>query len=248
MEMEFKAQTGFIKTISGRTVDGIAAVTGNEDDGGDVIWPGAFKKTISENRKRIKHLWMHDSWAPPTAVIKDLREIGREELPEQVLEKFPEANGGLVVVREYLDTARGNEILAGLQAEAITEMSFMYNPIKWDFETFEEGPKEGQTVRNLHEVRLWETSDVNWGMNAATVASKSGSPLVKQAERLAKQIETLMKAGTEGSDSREMDIDRLMKALAELQAALKAEPIQVVDHSVVARLKVRAAELALAHY
>jgi hypothetical protein len=245
MEMEFKAQMGFIKAISGRTVDGIAAVMGNKDDGGDVIWPGSFKKTLSEHRERIKHLWMHNSWDPPTAVIKELHEVGREELPDRVQEKYPEASGGLMVVREYLDTARGNEILEGLKAGAITEMSFAYNPIKWDYETFEDGPMEGQTVRNLRELRLWETSDVTWGMNAATVGSKSGSPLVKQADRIAKQIETLMDV-LKGNHDPDIDIEGLRKALAELDAALKAEPVPTVDHSVVARLKVRAAGLALA--
>jgi hypothetical protein len=76
-----------------------------------------------------------------------------------------------MVTRKYLDTDRGNEILEGIKAGAINEMSFGFNPIKYDFEDV-----DGMLVRNLKEVRLWDTSDVNWGANPATVASKAAVP------------------------------------------------------------------------
>jgi hypothetical protein len=86
-----------------------------------------------------------------------------------------------LVKRRYLETERGNEILAGLKADppAITEMSFGYDAVKYDFEEIKPGEEDSYPVmiRNLREVRLWDTSDVNWGMNEATVASmKSALP------------------------------------------------------------------------
>lgn len=177
VEMEYKSVFSEVKQVEGRVVTGIAAVTGNVDDGFDRIWKGAFKKSIAERLGRVRHLWQHDMHNPPIATIEEMKEVGVRELPEAVREKYPEATGGLLVKREYLDTPRGNEVLAGIASGAINEMSFAYDPVKFDFETLTPDPSPskgegGVLVRNLRELRLWDTSDVNWGMNPATVASK----------------------------------------------------------------------------
>ena len=52
-------------------------------------------------------------------------------------------------------------------------MSIGYEGLKYDFEQTPEGDAQ---VRNLREIRLWDTSDVNWGMNAATAAAKVAMP------------------------------------------------------------------------
>jgi len=172
--VEYKDTPHFIKQIEGRTVIGFSGVLGNIDAGGDRTWRGAFAKTISEQAKRIKHLWQHQSSEPPTAVVLELREVGRADLPDDLKQRYPDATGALQVTREYLDTPRGNEILQGIAKGAITEMSFGYDPIKVDFE--EHPQLKGTQIRNLREVRLYDTSDVNWGMNEATLASKVAVP------------------------------------------------------------------------
>lgn len=177
--MEKKSFPSFTKEITDRTVTGLAAIFGNVDDGGDIIQKGAFKKTIQENADRIKHLWSHSSYEPPTAVIVGLEEVGKGGLPKELKEKYPEATGGLMVTRKYLNTPRGDEILEGLREGAIKEMSFAYDPIQTDFEKIDsETEKGGRLVRILKELRLWETSDVVWGMNEATVASKGLAPFM----------------------------------------------------------------------
>jgi HK97 family phage prohead protease len=172
--MEHKSFQSFVKEISGRTVIGIASVFGVIDSYGEIVQKGAFKKTIAENLSRIKHLWRHDSWEPPIATINELKEASKRSLPKEVLAKFPEATGGLEVTRTYLDTPRGNEILAGIQADppAINEMSFGFDVIKSSIT--EAGDKS--KIKNLLEVALWDTSDVVWGANPATVASKALLP------------------------------------------------------------------------
>lgn len=219
--MEYKALPSFVKAIDGRTVTGIASVFGNIDSYGDIVFKGAFKKTIEENGSRVKHLWMHDVWMPPTAKIIELSEVGRGELPDVVKEKFPQAKGGLQVVREYLDTPRGNEILAGIQAGAINEMSFGYDALKWDIEELKEG-EQRYIVRNLREVRLWDTSDVTFGANEATVASKSA--IDTELQFAVKRIKSLLdtKAGRVLSAS---NLEKLKNALAVLsEILLSAEP------------------------
>ena len=170
--MEYKTIPHSVKAITGRTVTGIFAVHGNIDNGGDRSFPGAFAKTIAERGGQIKHLWGHDFYAPPIAKVISLREIGRDELPEGVLAKAPDALGGVEVVREYLKTARGDEVFAGIESGAITEMSYAYDAVKFDFEEI-----NGQRTRNLRECRLFETSDVLWGLNPATQGSKGDAAL-----------------------------------------------------------------------
>ncbi len=173
--MEQKAGPTYVKEIDGRTVIGIAAVFGNVDAQNDRIHKGAFKKTIAENGKRVRHLWQHNFSQPPVAAINELQEVPKGQLPKEVRQEFPEAKGGLLVSRTYLDTPRGDEVLAGISSTppAITEMSFAYDPVKFDFD---EEDEKGGLVRNLRELRLWDTSDVNWGANAATSAVKGFVP------------------------------------------------------------------------
>jgi HK97 family phage prohead protease len=157
-DMEIKVTPTYTKGIDGRTVTGFASIFGNVDSYGDIVDKGAFRKTIKENGRRVKHLWMHDQWEPPTAAIKEMRETGRDELPDVVQDNYPEATGGLLVTREYLDTPRGNEILEGIKAGAISEMSFGFDTVKQKVEKLEVGDDD--------------TSDVNFGANSATVAMK----------------------------------------------------------------------------
>ena len=163
---ERKALPMFVQQIENeREVIALNALFGNIDDGYDILHPGAFAKTLLERFHRVRVLWQHAHWLPPVGVPKWAKEIGRDELPDEVLSRFPEALGGLLSKIEYLNTDRGNEMLVGIKAEAIIENSIGYDPVVYDFEETE----DGHTVRNLREVRLWDLSPVNWGMNEGAV-------------------------------------------------------------------------------
>lgn len=164
------------KAIEDRTVTGIFAVHGNIDDGGDRSHPGAFADYQIGGRSRVVHLWNHGGgWldrgqSPPIATIKSIRELTADELPEAIKGFAPDATGGAEVSREYLDTPSGNEILTGIKAGAITEMSYAYDVAEWkDTKT-----DAGEYIREIYKMKLYDTSDVNWGMNPATLAGKSG--------------------------------------------------------------------------
>lgn len=177
---EFKTKTmpAWTKGIEGRTVTGITSVMGNVDDGGDRIIQGAYQKTISENARRFRHLWQHgaDGWdygvTPPIAAIRSIKEVGRDALPQAVLDYAPDATGGLEVSREYLATPRGDEILEAYKAGIALEMSIGYEVIQ-----YRRVEAEHRVTANhywdLIEIKLFDTSDVNWGMNSATVGSKN---------------------------------------------------------------------------
>jgi HK97 family phage prohead protease len=216
--MEHKALQTFTKGINGRTVEGFAAIFGNVDSGGDIVHKGAFKKTLQENRKRFRHLWMHNPFEVPTATIKDIAEVGKGDLPNEVKSEYPEATGGLYVAREYLETPRGDEILTAIKAGAINEMSFGFDIVKFDFGTIEDRP-----VRNLKELMLYDTSDVTWGMNAATVASKTQQDTeLQMINTWIQSLQDNVKAGRVLSSA---NLQKLKDALAVLNdILLSAEP------------------------
>lgn len=159
----------FTKEINGRTVTGIFAVNGNVDSGNDMSINGAFAKRLADgSRKRVRHLWNHNSMKPPIASIREIREVGRDELPEAVLQYAPDATGGVLVTREYYEGVElANWVLAGIKAGDITEMSYAYDVHDWDYED-----RDGRKVRLLKDIEIFDTSDVNWGMNPATVTVK----------------------------------------------------------------------------
>jgi hypothetical protein len=212
-QMEYKSFVQQVKQVDGRTVTGLAAIFGNVDSGGDRTWLGAFRKTVKERADRVRHLWQHDITQPPIATVRDLREVGKADLPDELRQKYPEATGGLLVVREYLDTPRGDEVLKGIISGAISEMSFGYDAIKWDYEDDKE---TGMQIRNLRECRLWDTSDVNWGMNEATLAVKKAPEVI-----LRELLDTLQAA--QGLDPAALKAGRVLSSanLERLKAALE---------------------------
>jgi len=238
MEMEYKHLRHATKAIDGRTVVGIVAVHGNVDDGGDKSWPGSFADPSVDGRDRAVFLWMHDSMQPPTAAINYVREIRAADLPPKVLGYAPDATGGVEISRTYLDTPRGNEILTSIAAGALHEMSYAYVPIQYDFEEI-----NGKTVRNLRKVEIFDYSDVDWGMNGATVGSKAAwkdrplsdhaaaleDAIATFASRLAELKDRRAKAGRTFSQANTTRIgsiaDDLAKAAADLKQMLKdSEP------------------------
>lgn len=225
MSREFKQLPLFnIKAESdGRTRAGIAAVFGNIDDGNDITHKGAFTKTLNEGRKRFKHLWNHDSWKPPIASILDVKEVGRDGLPAEVLEFAPEATGGLYVKRDYYKTEFADWVLEAIDRGDVDEMSYAYDVVKWDYEEI-----DGKQVRNLRELVLFDTSDVNYGMNSATFGNgmKSGQPVplgLIYSNLL--QIENQIKSGGTNSDADQKLLDLIHETACGLGAKCTESPL-----------------------
>jgi len=136
-------QKGFkfdVKSIDEQGVfEGYAAVFGNVDLGGDVIEPGAFKKTLQEN-PRMPILWQHNPTEP----------IG------VTLEAYEDGRGLKVKGQLNLETTRGKEAYALLKQGALKGLSIGYDSVKEAWEG---------TKRILKEIRLWEWSLVTFPMN-----------------------------------------------------------------------------------
>ena len=132
-----------IKSLSDREFEGHGSIFGNEDLGGDIVMPGAFKRSLAKHR-RAKSLpqmfWMHD--------------------PSRVAGKWlsmSEDKEGLKVKGILADTPLGNEVHTLLQMDAVKGLSIGYQTVDQDFDN------EGR--RLLKEIDLWEVSVVSIPMN-----------------------------------------------------------------------------------
>lgn len=177
----------------GRTVEGYAAVFNNVDAGGDIIHPGAFRKTLSERGHLLKFLWQHDT-KEPLGKIVEAREDQR----------------GLFIKAVVSDTARGRDALALLRDNAIEGLSIGYDPVKGgtDYATV-----TGGTVRNLRELKLYECSLVTFQMNPeAAVTALKTETAVPEPEPEEQKAGRTISAATHG---------KLKAAMSQMQAAMQ---------------------------
>lgn len=127
------------------TFTGYAATFAKTPDSwGDIIDPGAFKKTLKERFKRIKILWNHYILEP----------IGKP------LEMVEDETGLLIKGKLSLGVQRAKETLSLMKDGVITEMSIGYDTMK---ESYHEG------IRHLQEIRLWDVSPVTFAANPEAV-------------------------------------------------------------------------------
>jgi uncharacterized protein len=199
------------KLLAG-VVEGYAAVFGNVDDGNDVIDVGAFTKTIAENGGRIKMGWQHEA---PFGVTTYIAEVPREALPPSVLERAPDATGGLFVRGQADMTAEDADRLKRLASGSVDEMSIGFETIKANFEQ-----SGDQYVRRLKEVRLFEWSPVWIAMNQAARVTgiKAASELEQKADELDRFMTVVaeLKEGRVLSAASKTKIDAAMAAAKEL--------------------------------
>ena len=153
--MHLKAFPADFKTNAKREFHGHAAVFGNRDSHGDIIQPGAFTRTLNNDRGRIKVLWQHDPSNP----------IGKPV-------EMHEDETGLFVKARIADTTAGRDAMALIDAEIVTELSIGFSTVVEEFDNEKE-------VRLLREVKLFEFSPVTWASNelARITAVKQASDL-----------------------------------------------------------------------
>ena len=141
------------------TFEGRLAVYNNIDEGGDVIEPGAFSKTLQEGGANVPLLWQHDASEPiGTLVLSDS--------PTALLCK-----GKLV-----LSVPRARQAYDLMRAGAVRGLSIGYRTIKEQYT---------DAVRRLKELRLFEGSIVTLPMNEeAVVTSVKRQDLAANTEAL----------------------------------------------------------------
>lgn len=159
MERQIKSLAFKAGNIQGDGVfEGYAAVFGNIDSWGDLIKPGAFKKTLSQHAARDSRpalLWQH-----------------RSEEPIGVWDDLKEDQNGLAVKGRLLidDVRRAKEVHALLKAGAVSGLSIGYLARDYDFDS-------KTRIRTLKEIDLLEASLVTFPANdQARVAGLKARP------------------------------------------------------------------------
>jgi len=137
--MRYKSTKFELKALNDNTFEGYASYFNNVDSYDEIIVQGAFKKTLQENKNRIKVLWQHNTSEP----------IGKPIFME-------EDSQGLYVKAQVSMTETGKKAMMLMKDGVVDEMSIGYDVIKDEYK----GNK-----RMLKEVRLWEFSPVTFGAN-----------------------------------------------------------------------------------
>ncbi len=122
---------------------GYAAVF-NEVSYGEMIAPGAFTKTLTEQRD-IKAYWSHDA--------NGSQVLGRTTNGTLVLRE--DDRGLWCEITPNLDTEWGRSALASVARGDVTQMSFGFAVVRESYEDV-----GGQKVRVIKEVKLYEVSPV----------------------------------------------------------------------------------------
>jgi HK97 family phage prohead protease len=162
-----------IKSLGSREFEGHGSIFGNLDLGGDIVLPGAFKRSLARHTSAgtlPQMFWMHKP----------------DQVPGRWLE-MEEDSKGLYVRGELADTTLGNDMHKLLKMKAVRGQSIGYSPVDVDYD------KDGN--RLLKEVDLWEVSLVSLAMNplATVEAVKSRLSSVGEYVPTEREFERLLR-------------------------------------------------------
>jgi HK97 family phage prohead protease len=129
------------------TFTGYGAVFNNVDEGGDMIAPGAFRKSLAEFKRR--------KMLPPMLMQHDQR-----KLPIGVWDALVEDETGLKADGRLLDTSTGLDVYKAMKAGAISGLSIGYRP-----RVVAMGRTASEPFRTIKELDLVEISVVTMPMN-----------------------------------------------------------------------------------
>jgi HK97 family phage prohead protease len=158
MDLERKYAQGDapMRLEGGARISGYASWFGVEDNGGDIVAPGAFcdcLARIGTEGQRIKMLWQHD----PAQVIGVWDEVREDER-------------GLWVSGRLLDGVdRAREAAALVEAGALDGLSIGYNVRR--------AARDEKGRRLLKELQLWEVSLVTFPMLPSARLGAKSAPL-----------------------------------------------------------------------
>lgn len=150
---QLKSIAQIVTKVDGNAVQGLWTVYGVVDSYGDRSHAGLYGSATPYS---TRFMFNHDIASPPVAKITRLWEVSAADLPAAVRSAYPEASGGAMVERTYIDTPRGQEVRAAVLAGAITDMSYGFETKRTAL-TRNAG---GANIRELYEVDLIEISDV----------------------------------------------------------------------------------------
>ena len=203
-------------------ITGYLSAFGNKDAYGDIVMPGAFKKTIAERGPqgsgKIKHLLQHDTYCP-IATYTVLKEDSK----------------GLYFEAKASRIQKAQDILIQYAEKIYDEHSIGYRVIKEEQQVDSNGNWQ---ATKLMEVFLYEGSTVLWGANSETpfTGFKTDNPEELYAE-LEKRQKRMLKAlridgmSDETYENIELELTKITQAYKSLSpkqpeaSTVKQQPI-----------------------
>lgn len=149
-----------VKGLTEREFDGHGSIFRNVDLGGDIVVPGAFKRSLAQHKASGSlpaMFWMHDPGKIP-GKWADMHED----------------DDGLAVKGILAPTPLGDEIHTLLKMEAVRGMSIGYRTLDHDYDS------DGN--RLIKEAELWEVSIVSLPMNPLAQVVHVKSQLSERGE------------------------------------------------------------------
>ena len=122
-----------------RSIEGFGAVFNNVDNGGDIVMPGAFTRTLKKTKPVM--LWQHDT-----------------RMPIGTWDEMEETEKGLFMKGTILDTSLGLDVYKLVKAKAVKGLSIGYTTKKYEID-------QAKGTRKLLDLDLYEVSPVTFPMN-----------------------------------------------------------------------------------
>jgi HK97 family phage prohead protease len=207
--------SGVIKDVDTKTgtVTGYFSIFGNVDSDGDMIMPGAFKRTLQNNYARHKHLNQHRSGEVLSGTKKGNLVLKEDNKGLYFESKISQTTLGKDVILLYEDGALdehsiGYEVLKSRDSDNLTRDAFAWSEMTGNPTT------KKVPVKELIELKLWEGSTVTWGANerATTESIKS---LTK--EQAFDKMQTVLKALRNGKYEHEEIFEMLELTFKQLE-------------------------------
>ncbi|MBD3946477.1 HK97 family phage prohead protease [Nocardioides ganghwensis] len=144
LDVQWSAKGG---AANGGTLTGYASTFGNVDRQGDVVERGAFADTIADLRANGGIPLLADHNASTSSVLGTITDA-REDAH------------GLVIEAAFSSIPSAQAVRTLLTEGHLSRLSIGYEPVDYVYEA-----RDGQQVRVLKSVRLWETSVVVFPAN-----------------------------------------------------------------------------------
>ena len=215
-----------------RTFSGMAA-TWDLDLGGDVIEPGAFKRTLKnwQKSKRVLPLLDSHNGGSVRSVVGKLLEA--EEAPK-----------GLAATFEVIDGPDGDEVFRRVKGGYVDGLSIGYSAVQVRYPETEDEKATG-AYRYLKEVKLHEVSVVVWPMNTeARIDTATAKALLMAAKDqtltdddraelkgLAAEIDVLLRDSTKPVEPTPEALKALRERIQRLHLHRLATRLEAARHS-----------------
>jgi HK97 family phage prohead protease len=135
-------------------LEGYMSVFGNVDQGGDVVVPGAFKKTFADwSRAKTPMPLVADHELSTAGVIGSVTQMAEDGVGAKIRARFS-------------STQKAQDIRTNMVEGHYNGLSFTYEPLQHSM-----GTKDGRQVRYLKEVKVYEATVTPFPMNQLALAS-----------------------------------------------------------------------------